>query len=39
MFMNFGNALTPIFADYIYFGGGMLTLVVIVLVVLVLFRR
>lgn len=39
MFTNFTNALAPIFADYVYIGGGVLTLVVIVLVVLVVFRR
>jgi hypothetical protein len=39
MFTTFTNAFTPIFADYIYVGGGVLTLVLIVLVVLFLFRR
>jgi hypothetical protein len=39
MFPTFANTLTPIFAAYIYIGGGLLTLVVIVLVVLFLVRR
>ena len=39
MFTTFANALTPVFGDYIYVGGGLLTLVVVVLVVLFLVRR
>jgi hypothetical protein len=39
MFTPFANTLTPIFADYIYIGGGLVTLVVIVLVVLFFFHR
>ena len=33
------NILTPIFADYVYIGGGVVTLVIIILVVLLVFRR
>ena len=33
------TTLTPILADYIYIGGGVLTLVIIVLVILFVFRR
>ena len=33
------TTLTPILADYIYIGSGVVTLVVIILVVLFLFRR
>jgi hypothetical protein len=39
MFTNFANALTPIFGDYIYVGGGLLTLILVVLVILFLVRR
>ena len=39
MFTTFANTLTPVFGDYIYIGGGVLTLVIIVLVVLFLVRR
>jgi|WetSurMetagenome_2_1015567.scaffolds.fasta_scaffold2569414_1 hypothetical protein len=39
MFTTFANAIAPIFGDYIYVGGGLLTLVVIVLVVLFVLRR
>ena len=39
MFTTFAQAITPIFGDYIYVGGGLLTLVVIVLLVLLVARR
>jgi len=39
MFASFANTLAPIFGDYVYVGGGLLTLVVIVLVVLFVARR
>ena len=39
MFTSFANTLTPIFGDYIYVGGGLLTLIVIVLLVLFVARR
>jgi hypothetical protein len=39
MFTTFANAIAPIFGDYVYIGGGFLTLVIIVLVVLFLVRR
>ena len=39
MFATFANTLTPIFGDYIYVGGGLLTLVLVVLVILFLVRR
>lgn len=39
MLTTFASILTPIFADYIYIGGGLITLVVIILVVLLLLRR
>jgi hypothetical protein len=39
MLANLTNSLTPLFADYVYIGGGLLTLVVVVLIVLFLLRR
>ncbi|MHB1038264.1 MAG: hypothetical protein ACYC0Y_26880 [Pirellulales bacterium] len=39
MATTFANTLTPVLGDYIYIGGGLVTLVVIVLVVLFLVRR
>lgn len=39
MFTTSANAIAPIFGDYIYVGGGLLTLVLIVLVVVFLLRR
>jgi len=39
MVTTFANSIAPIFANYVYIGGGFLTLVVIVLVVLLLVRR
>jgi hypothetical protein len=39
MFTTFANTLTPIFGDYIYVGGGLLTLIVIILLVLFVARR
>ena len=39
MFTHFANTLTPIFGEYIYVGGGLLTLVIIVLLVVFLVRR
>ena len=39
MFTTFANSLSPIFGDYIYVGGGLLTLVIVVLVVLFVARR
>ena len=39
MFATFTNTLTPLFGDYIYVGGGLLTLVLIVVLVLFLVRR
>lgn len=39
MLTTFANILTPIFGDYIYVGGGVVTLVIIILVVLFLVRR
>ena len=39
MFTTFASIITPILGAYIYIGGGVLTLVIIVLVVLFLVRR
>ena len=39
MFTTFANTLAPVFGDYIYVGGGLLTLVVVVLLVLFVVRR
>jgi hypothetical protein len=39
MLTTFANSIAPIFANYVYIGGGTLTLVVIILVVLLLVRR
>jgi hypothetical protein len=39
MLTNFVQNFTPIFGDYIYIGGGVLTLVIIILVVLFVLRR
>jgi hypothetical protein len=39
MLTTFAEILTPVFADYLYIGGGALTLVIVILVVLFLFRR
>jgi hypothetical protein len=39
MFTNPANTIAPIFGDYIYVGGGLLTLVVVVLVVVFVARR
>ena len=39
MLATFSNTLIPIFGDYIYVGGGLLTLVLVVLVILFLVRR
>ena len=39
MLTTFTNSITPLFGDYIYVGGGLLTLIVIVLVVVFLVRR
>jgi hypothetical protein len=39
MFTTFANTIAPVFGDYIYVGGGLLTLVVIVLLVLYVARR
>ena len=39
MFTTFANTIAPIFGDYVYVGGGLLTLVVIVLLVLFVARR
>ena len=39
MLTTFAKILTPVFADYLYIGGGALTLVIVILVVLFLFRR
>ena len=39
MFTSFANSLSPIFGDYIYVGGGLLTLVIVVVLVLFLVRR
>jgi hypothetical protein len=36
---NVANAIAPILADYVYIGGGVLTLIIIVLIVLFLVRR
>ena len=33
------NTIVPVFANYIYIGGGFVTLVVVILVVLLLLRR
>jgi len=33
------NAIAPVMADYVYIGGGVLTLIIIVLIVLFLVRR
>lgn len=39
MFTSLANTFTPLFGDYIYVGGGVLTLVVVVLLVLLVVRR
>ena len=39
MLTNFAQTMTPIFGSYVYIGGGVLTLVLIILVVLFLVRR
>jgi hypothetical protein len=39
MLTTFANSFAPIFADYVYIGGGFLTLVIIILVVLFFVRR
>lgn len=39
MLTTFANSITPIFANYVYIGGGFFTLVIIILVVLLLVRR
>ena len=39
MLATYANTLIPIFGDYIYVGGGLLTLVLVVLVILFLIRR
>jgi hypothetical protein len=39
MLANFAQTLAPIFGYYIYIGGGVLTLVLIILVVLFVLRR
>lgn len=39
MLTTFAQTLNPVFGYYIYIGGGVLTLVVIILLVLFLFRR
>jgi hypothetical protein len=39
MFATFTYTLTPVFGDYIYVGGGLLTLVIVVLLVVFLARR
>jgi hypothetical protein len=39
MLTNFVQSFTPIFGYYIYIGGGVLTLVLIILVVLFVLRR
>jgi hypothetical protein len=39
MFTTLANTLTPVFGEYIYVGGGLLTLVVVVLVILFVARR
>jgi len=39
MFTTLASIITPILGDYIYVGGGVVTLVIIVLVVLFLVRR
>ena len=39
MLSTFAQTATPLFGQYIYVGGGFLTLVIIVLVILFLVRR
>jgi hypothetical protein len=39
MSTTFADAVTPVFGSYIYVGGGLLTLVVVVLVIVFLARR
>jgi hypothetical protein len=39
MLTTFANSFAPIFANYVYIGGGFFTLVLIILVVLFLVRR
>lgn len=39
MLATFAQMLTPVLANYIYVGSGAVTLVIIILVVLFLFRR
>jgi hypothetical protein len=36
---NIANSIIPVLADYVYIGGGILTLIIIVLIVLFLVRR
>ena len=39
MLTSFTNSITPLFGEYLYVGGGLLTLIVIVLLVVFLVRR
>ena len=39
MSTTLANTLTPVLADYVYVGGGLLTLVIVVLVIVFLARR
>lgn len=39
MLTTFAQTLTPVFGYYIYIGGGVLTLVLIIVVILFLVRR
>ena len=39
MSTTLANIITPLLGDYVYIGGGVLTLVLVVLVVLFLLRR
>ena len=39
MLTTFAAILTPVLADYVYIGGGVLTLVIVILLLLFLFRR
>lgn len=36
---TFANSISPLLGDYLYIGGGVLTLIIIVLIILFLVRR
>jgi hypothetical protein len=39
MLTTFANMLTPVFANYVYIGGGLVTLLIVVVVVVVFLLR